>query len=274
MSTSASRSKRSRKTTQAALADRHELYERAVQDPKNDAATLAKLYRRYRKTAATSLREDFCGTATLAAHWAKAKPERRAWGIDLDGPTLEWGRTHRLEPMGVAERVELFEANVLDSVGAKADIIAALNFSYCCFKERASILRYAKAVRNKLRPDGIFVMDVLGGPDSMNPQIDEHDHGDFVYRWEQSFFDPLTHEMECHIHFDFPDGSKLEPAFSYEWRLWTMPELTDILLEAGYSAIHRLWEKTDEQGEGTGRFSEPKRVENWDQWWTYIVAER
>lgn len=265
--------------TLASKADRHVLYERAVQDPVHDAATLAKLYRRFRKEDALVLREDFCGTATLATHWVKARPDRTAVGIDLDAPTLAWGREHNVEPAGpdVARRVELIEGNVLDGLGAKADITCALNFSYCCLKERATMLRYLQVVRRNLRPGGLFIADVLGGRDSMSSAEDVHDHGDFTYRWEQTYFNPLTHEMECHIHFDFADGSKLSPAFSYAWRLWTMPELCDLLADAGFSGIHRLWEKTTEKGEGTGVFYEPRRpdeIENWDQWWTYLVAER
>jgi len=262
--------------TLAEQADRHVYYERAVQDPKNDAKTLAKLFRRYRKVEPLVLREDFCGTATLATHWTKARADRSAIGVDLDRDTLAWGQVNNVEAAGgdVAARVNLIHGNVLDAGGPKADVTCALNFSYCCLKQRSSMLAYLKATRANLKKGGVFIADVLGGPDSMAAAEDTHDHGDFVYRWEQAFFDPLTHEMECHIHFDFPDGSSLAPAFSYEWRLWSMPELCDLLAEAGFSAVHRLWEKTDDAGEGTGVFFEPHRVENWDQWWTYVVAER
>lgn len=260
----------------AERADRHVLYERAVQDPKNDARTLNKLYRRYRKQDALVLREDFCGTATLATHWSKSKPNRLAVGVDLDRDTLAWGREHNVNAAGphVASRVTLVEGNVLEGGGPTTDITCALNFSYCCLKDRKALLQYFQVAREGLNPGGLFIADVLGGPESMRATEDTHDHGDFVYRWEQVFFDPLTHEMECRIHFDFPDGSSLSPAFSYEWRLWTMPELTDLLLEAGFSAVHRLWEKTTEDGEGTGLFFEPTRVDYWEQWWTFIVAER
>jgi len=197
-------------------------------------------------------------------------------GVDLDGATLQWGQEHNVDAAGpdVAARVQLIEANVLEGKGPKGDIVCALNFSYCCLTDRPSLLDYLKAARRSLLPSGVFVADVLGGPDAMTASEERNDLGDFVYRWQQEFFDPLTHEMECHIHFDFPDGSKLEPAFSYQWRLWTMPELADALRDAGFSAVHRLWEKTNDQGDGTGKFFEPKRIENWDQWWTYIVAER
>jgi SAM-dependent methyltransferase len=258
-------------------ADRHALYERAVQDPPTDVRTLTKLYRRYRKTDPRVLREDFCGSGALAVAWAKSKPTRRAIGVDIDRETLAWGEVHHLEPAGktLDGRVKLIEANVLDARGGpKADITCALNFSYCTFRERRQLRSYFRAVRRRLADDGLFVLDVLGGTEAMMEDQNETDHGDFVYRWDQAMFDPLTHEMRCHIHFSFPDGSSIAPAFSYHWRLWTAPELRDLLLESGFSNVHVLWEKTDDEGEGTGAFYEPGTVENQECWWTYIVAER
>jgi hypothetical protein len=34
--------------------------------------------------------------------------------------------------------------------------------------------------------------------------------------------------LVCHIHFDFEDGSRLERAFSYDWRLWSLPEAISV----------------------------------------------
>ena len=265
-----------RKKSLAAKADRHALYERAVQDPKTDAATLGKLYRALRKKPARSFREDFCGTGTLATEWIKGHKSRTALGIDLDRPTLAWGRKHNIDTLGssAAKRIELVEGNVLSGKGPKSDITAALNFSYCCFKTRKELVKYFKAARKTLKPDGLFVADVLGGSETMGTDDNRHNLGPFIYRWSQDFFDPLTHEMRCSINFHFPDGSSIEPAFTYDWRLWTMPELTDICEEAGFSKVHRMWERTDKKGEGTGVFFEPKHVENQESWWTYLIAER
>lgn len=275
---SAKKSRKSKraKPTQAEVADRHALYERAVQDPKTDAATLGELYRKVRKKAAVSLREDFCGTATLATEWIKGSKKRTAVGVDLDRPTLDWGIEHNLGNLSSADakRITLYEANVLDGKGPKSDLACALNFSYCCLKQRKQLLAYFKAVRKSLKKDGLFIMDVLGGSETMGPDENRHNLGEFVYRWKQHFFDPLTHEMRCSISFYFEDGSKLAPAFEYDWRLWTMPELCDVLEESGFSKTHRMWEKTDKKGNQTGEFFEPKRIENQESWWTYLIAER
>lgn len=266
---------KSKRKSMAARADRHDLYERAVQDPKTDAKTLADFYRRFRGRRAISLREDFCGTAALSVAWAKANKARTSVGVDLDGPTLGWGRARYLEGKPkLAERVTLFEANVLDGVGPQSDIVCALNFSYQTFKERRQLLRYFEVARERVADDGIFVLDVLGGLDAMLEDKTRRKQDGFMYHWEQERFDALTHDFLAHIHFSFSDGSKIKKAFTYDWRLYSVPELVDMLTDAGFSKVHRLWERTDDDGEGLGTFHEPKRVENQDSWWTYLVAER
>ena len=47
------------------------------------------------------------------------------------------------------------------------DIALALNFSYQVFKHRSTMLRYFRGVRESLSADGIFVLDLFGGPDSL-----------------------------------------------------------------------------------------------------------
>ncbi len=260
----------------AAQADRHVLYERSVQAPDSDAATLARLFKRYRKREAMSLREDFCGTATLSTAWVRSKPGRTAVGVDLDEPTMNWGRTHRIAPAGadIAARVDLRKANVLDGVGPKVDLAAGLNFSYNVLHERRDLVAYFKAAHRKLVSDGILVLDVFGGWEVMATTTDRREVDGFVYRWEQRSFDPLSHRIVCTIGFEFPDGSAIDDAFYYDWRLWTVAELRDAMIEAGFSRVRALWERTDAEGEGTGRFYEPKIVENQESWWTYVVAER
>jgi hypothetical protein len=277
MSTSRSRRASAARRSLAAKADRHDLYERAVQDPAGDAAFLQRVYRRLRGRPALGLREDFCGTAVISLAWIHGRRDRWAVGIDLDGDTLAWSREHRVAkaPLHEARRLRLFQANVLAGVGPKADVACALNFSYCTFQTRELLRAYFAATRRRLAADGLFFLDVLGGRDAMIRDETSTGLGEFTYRWEQASFDPLTHHIVCHIHFDFPDGSSIPRAFTYDWRLWTVPELKEILLEAGYTRVHVLWERTDEDGEGLGSFYEPRgEVANQDLWWTYLVAER
>jgi hypothetical protein len=79
--------------------------------------------------------------------------------------------------------------------------------------------------------------------------------------------------MRCHIHFRFPDGSKLKRAFTYEWRIWTLPELRELLLEAGFASARVYWEGEDDDGEGNGEFTETDEGTPDLAWVSYIVAE-
>lgn len=263
-----------RRKSQAAQADRHELYERSVQAPEVDAETLARLFKRYRKRHAMSLREDFCGTAVLSLAWVQSKSGRTAVGLDLDQPTMDWGMTNRIEPAGATDRVALHRADVLVGAGPKVDLAVGLNFSYFTFHERDQLVRYFRTAREGLVDDGLLILDIVGGWESMQEEVNRREVDGFTYRWEQRSFNPLDHRLVCAICFDFPDGSRIEDAFYYEWRLWTCPEVRDALYEAGFSRVRLLWERTDEEGEGTGKFREPKTVDNQESFWTYIVAER
>ena len=67
--------------------------------------------------------------------------------------------------------------------------------------------------------------------------------------------------------------SKLERAFTYDWRLWTLPEITETLLEAGFADVSVYWEGTEEKtGEGNGIFTVTTRGEACEGWIAYLVA--
>ena len=84
-SSASSKSRASARSTLAAQADRHALYERAVQDPEGDVKFFARTYRKLRGHDAVSMREDFCGTAALCEAWARSSPERTAIGVARTG---------------------------------------------------------------------------------------------------------------------------------------------------------------------------------------------
>lgn len=268
--------------TQAEQMDRHALYQNAVQSPEADLEFFTETYEKLRGKPALSMREDFCGTALLSLEWCKSDPKRSAIGVDLDEPTLEWGRKHNLETAGdVGKRVRLVHGNVLDKPDEQVDLTCACNFSYQVFKTREALRSYFEAVRAGLKSDGLFVMDILGGTETMDELEEERevDDEDFTYIWDQDKFDPITHDMICHIHFEFEDGSRMDKAFTYEWRLWMIPELTELLKEAGFSKVRVYWEEfvddedDDEEMEGTGVYYEQSEAEQQESWVNYIVAE-
>ena len=135
--------------------------------------------------------------------------------------------------------------------------------------------RYFRRVRDALVDDGLFFLDAYGGSDAYREMRERTELDDFTYIWDQATFNPINGDMSCHIHFSFPDGSRLRNAFSYHWRLWTLPEIREILAEAGFRRNTVYWQGTDEDsGEGNGEF-EPSEVGEADPAWiVYIVAEK
>jgi SAM-dependent methyltransferase len=264
----------------AATADKHELYQKSVQDPEIEIAFLHRVYKKTFGKAPLSLREDFCGTALFCADWVKSQPDRTAIGIDLDRATLDWGIKHNLSPLSEpGQRITLLQQNVLDRVKQKSDITIALNFSYWVFMTRDEMRAYFKGVRESLSDQGLFVLDAYGGPYSMEA-MDEDEiertpiKGGFTYVWDQHVFNAIDHTVVNHIHFEFKDGTKLEKAFTYHWRFWTLPELRELLAEAGFSQSHVYWEDEDEDGEGTGVYRARKKAANSGAWVAYVIAEK
>lgn len=269
--------------TQAERADRHALYQLSVQAPDFEIEFFEERYKELRGRRPKSLREDFCGTALLCVEWCKSHSKRTALGVDLCQDTLEWGIRHNLKPAGrnVTSRIALLHANVLDIHEPKVDVTCAMNFSYCVFKTRGALRHYFETVHQGLKKDGIFVLDLLGGTETMSEMEEEREVEDetFTYIWDQARFNPITHDFLCHIHFAFPDGSRLKWAYTYDWRLWTLPELREVLIEAGFARVHVFWEQFEDDPHGgedqisTGEYQDTVKADNQEAWIAYIVAE-
>lgn len=264
----------------AATADKHDLYQRSVQDPEIEIAFIQRVYKKTYGRIPLSLREDFCGTALFCAEWVKSHAERTAVGIDLDQPTLDWGIEHNLAAIDEpGQRVTLLRQNVLDPLRQRFDLAIGLNFSYWVFTTREQMRAYFKGVHASLERDGLFVLDAYGGPYSMEPMAEDEIErtrikGGFTYLWDQHEVNAIDHSVVNHIHFEFKDGTKLERAFTYHWRFWTLPELTELLTEAGFSRTHIYWEDEDEDGEGTGVYRARKKASNTGAWVAYLIAEK
>lgn len=269
------KAKKSRSTL-AEKADRHRLYQKSVQAPEWDIDFFTSTYRKLSKKTPRVLREDFCGTAYLATAWAAKHHRRRSIGIDFDRETLAWGQRNNVDRAGpkVAARVQLISGDVLDAEAPPADIICAMNFSYCVFKTRESLAAYLRAARRGLADDGLLVLELYGGTEAITELEEERPVGKVTYIWEQERYNPITNETVCHIHFRFKDGSRLDRAFTYDWRLWSIPEVRELLTETGFSDSRVYWEDVDEDGEGSGDYYVTEEVENQEGWLVYIVARK
>ncbi len=258
------------------LADPHDLYQRSVQDVEAEIDFVEETWNQLRQRPAEVLREDFCGTANTACEWVRRDERNYAIGIDMDRAVLDWGERNNVAALNPQERqrIELIHANVLNVLPQPADIVLAMNFSYFLFHTRAALREYFSCVHEGLSQDGIFFLDAYGGYDAPRELEETRDCDGFTYIWDQAVFNPIDSRMTCHIHFEFPDGSRMDRAFSYHWRLWTLPEIREILLEAGFSRVDIYWEGTDEDSkEGNGVYA-PSEVGEADAGWVcYIVAQ-
>jgi hypothetical protein len=265
-----------KKPKMAERADIHELYEAAVQCVEPEIEFLQKTFRELKGRDAKSFREDFCGTASASCEWVRTGDDHYAIGVDIDGEVLDWGRRNRVGKLPEAKRprVQLLKEDVMSVTTGSVDIVGAFNFSYWTFKTRDQLRNYFSRVRDALVDDGVFFLDAYGGSEAYVVQKEKTKYDGFTYIWDQAEFEPVTARAVCHIHFKFPDGSKIKRAFSYDWRLWTLPELRELLEEAGFSKVAVYWEGTDEEGEGNGEFSEDAAGEADPAWIAYILAQR
>lgn len=259
----------------AKTADKHALYQLAVQDPLAEIRFINRVFEGRHARSPLKLREDFCGTAHLCTSWVSSHDARTAVGIDLDGEVLDWSKKHNLPPLGAsAKRVSLLRRDVRSRVAGPFDVAVAFNSSYWVFKTRAQMLAYFGSVYRSLRRGGLFYLDCHGGLTGQETLIERRRVRGFTFIWQQGDLNPIDHVVMNHIHFEFPDKSMLKCAFSYRWRFWSLPEIRDLLDEAGFRQSTVYWEGPGRDGRGDGRFKPAKVVANETAWVAYVVAER
>jgi len=263
--------------TMADKADRHELYQESVQNSEFELDFIDETFETLTGRKAKVMREDFCGTAMSSVEWIQRRPDNTAVGVDFDKEVLDWGRKHNVSKLNDEEkrRLELIEADVLDVKTHKVDVVQAYNFSYWFFQERATMLHYFKQVRESLVDDGCLFLDMFGGSECYQTQKEKRKMDGFKYIWEQAEFNAITNELTCHIHFHFPDKSKMKKAFTYVWRVWGARELREILIEAGYSDATVYRQKFDDKtDEALDEYIATDEAEDYACWLGYIVARR
>ncbi len=253
--------------------DIHKMYQESVQCVEAEIDFVEATYKAIRGNEARYLREDFSGTGQTAGEWVDRNPANMAWAVDLEKSVLDWGRENVLPKLKNKDNLTYVEADVRNSGLQEMDIVLAMNFSYFLFMERPIMIDYFKSVKDSLEETGIFFLDAFGGYEAAKVLTEERQCEGFTYIWDQASFNPINSQMQCYIHFKTDDGVEYNKAFDYYWRLWTLPELQEMLLEAGFSQVDVYWEGTDEKnGEGDGVF-EVTKVGTADAGWVcYIVA--
>lgn len=264
----------------AERADKFMCYQKSVQTPEHEVEFFEQAYREANGSKKPySLREDFCGTFAICCDWVRANKKRTALGVDLCSETLQWGRDNNLSELNPEQqsRVRLLEQDVRKKNRPQVDVLAAQNFSFWLFKTRPELLEYFRIARSNLKPGGVMVMDMMGGgdcyqEDSVDKRTIKKGKKGFQYWWEQASFNPVNADASFYISFKFADGSKLKRAFEYHWRFWTIPEVRELLKEAGFSESHVYWENDDEGSDTYGTWSRGTDAPSNPSWICYIVA--
>lgn len=255
--------------------DKYEYYIQAVQSPEMDCDFISTTYKQLRKKPVRTIREDFCGTFAICCEWVKKHKDNRSIGVDLDLEPLTYGRENYLAKLKPAqrERVTPVQGSVLTAQVPKVDVIVALNFSYYLFKSKLLLRQYFKRARLGLKKDGLFIVDSFGGGDCQSANEECTKIGNFLYYWDQTNFNPITNEAMFYIHFKRKGERKREKVFSYDWRVWTIPEIREAMMDAGFKRTHVYWEGTTRAGYGNGKFTRTEQGEECDGWIAYIVGE-
>jgi SAM-dependent methyltransferase len=268
------------------MPDRFDLYELCVQSPSYDARMLAAIHAAGGRKRARVLGEDFCGTAALSRAWIDLdRKGHRAVAVDHDAETLvralelnaaptpdaaggkagAGGRAGALPRPGITYAL----ADVLETVD-RVDILCALNYSIGEFHDRRGLVRYLRHARKRVRAGGSFICDMYTGRDSMLTGVERKRvslptargrgrRGNVEYEWEQREANPLTGMVVNAIHFRLlgrkarGDEAVMRDAFVYRWRLWSVPELREAMLEAGFGRT-QVYPRHAEAIDGEGRF--------------------
>lgn len=243
--------------------DKYFYYKASVQNPDEDVKFFAKIYRSIYKKSARVFREDFCGTFFIGMSWVKAHSQNKAIVVDIDKEPLNYGIEHHLNKLSPKDqkRIQIVNKSVLTPKLPSSDIISVSNFSYLVFQKRSMLLNYFKNARKQLNKEGLFFLDLFGGLNCYEPNEEVTDHKTFKYYWDQHSFDAITNHTTCYIHFKRKGEKRREKVFSYDWRLWTLPEIKDILEDAGFSKVHIYWEA--DSGELTKVTSTDEICETW-----------
>lgn len=227
--------------------DRHQLYELCVQSPPELVVQLVAIH----GGSPRVLGEDFCGTAAISVEWTRRVSGGRAVAVDRDAATLARVPEHHA--------IEIVAGDVVGDTDPKrhaADVIWAGNFSIGEWHTRESLLAYLRHARLRLNAGGVVACDIYGGESAfLAGSVDvEHPLPDgrvVVYTWEQRAADPLTGRVRNAIHFTIDGEPVLRDAFTYDWRLWSVPELRDAFAEAGFGATN-VYARTPDAVDDTG----------------------
>ena len=256
-------------------ADKYELYEESVQSVEFEVEFIEKMFKKYERGNCLDLREDFCATGSISAAWVKDNKRKKAYAVDLEKKVLNTAKKKILKELSDDQlrRLFLLHGNSQTFVTKKVDVVVATNFSYWVFKDRTMLKKYFKNAHKHLKNQGMLILDAFGGYEAHQELEESTVYKNFTYIWDQHKFNPINNHITCFIHFKFKDGSKIERAFKYDWRLWSLPEISECLSEVGFKNIHIYMQGWDEKNDcESEKFYKMKECDADPGWIAYIVA--
>ena len=261
----------------ANTANKYDLYEESVQNVDFEVDFIRKIYKSKNKVLCKSIREDFCASAKISSAWVQDNKNNVAYAVDFDREILDFAESSFSKNMSEDElkRINLIQGDSISQQTPKVDCVSAFNFSYWVFKERTELIKYFKNAYRNLKKDGLLMLDAFGGYEAHQELEEKTKYKTFTYCWDQSNFNPISNELTCYIHFEFKDGSYIKKAFEYNWRLWSLPEIRECLLEAGFNVIDiymQGWD--DEKEEETEEFFKMTSCDADPGWIAYIIASK
>ena len=235
--------------------DRFALYELCVQSPRHVVGFLHAVH----GNRPTILREDFCGTAAVSRRWVDEGIRRgevfSAIAVDVDQTTLDWAKLKASDNPVIAAHIQFLRGDCTSAQAPAhdvgADIIFVGNFSIGYIYTRSELLSYLRDSRDRLSKansgfgGGIFVCDLYGGASAftlggLHRRYSGPKGEQIHYNWLHEEADAQTCIVQNSISFRVieSDDAVIEfpREFVYRWRLWSIPELRDVMLEAGFSS--------------------------------------
>lgn len=269
-------------TSKKPLRDKYFYYENSVQSMGTHLTWYRKIFEENLGFFPKHLREDFCGTFLHAIEWIEMGKDHKAWGVDLDPETLNYGRRFHLPKVKPADqkRLTLLQKDVLKVRKPTVDFVIACNFSFYIFQQRSLLREYFRGVYESLNAKGMLILEMAGGPGmieemrerkTVHYKTEKGKSEKFKYIWDQREFDPIHNRAQYSIHFKFEDGREMRDAFTYDWRLWSIVEVREILEEAGFQKSGVYWE-TSHKDEGTGEYTLQEKGDNAYAWIATVVG--
>lgn len=277
------------------IPDRFECYELCVQSPRHVVGFLRALFLTENGSDPQVLGEDFSGTCAVSRRWCKELDNARAVCVDLDADALTWARARAADDAVAANidfvRADCFAETSSGTRGAApaarntpCDVCFVGNFSIGYAHDRATLVRYLSRTRERLLAarhgfsGGVFACDTYGGAGAFALGGIERTHpgrrGEVIrYAWAHEMADPATsmvlNSISLRVERDGEIIAEYPRAFEYHWRLWSIAELREAMLEAGFQRTSVYLEVSLAPGEAPTPVTDPRQFKS-D--WIVLIA--